>query len=364
MSRRKRRYENRKKNREKKKEYIKQFDNFDNVTSLDALFRSAKSASKGVSWKASVQKYLINIFFRIWKTRKDLIEGKDVRKGFIKFDINERGKTRHIQSVHFEERVVQKSLCLNVIYPVFSRKLIYDNYASQKGKGTHFALVRLEKLLRKFIRKNGTDGYVLIIDFKNYFGNINHEKMKEIYYETFEDKKLINLSFDFIDAFGDVGLGLGSETSQVNAITFLTKLDYYIKSNFKFYGKYMDDSFIFHKDKDVLKNFLKEITEKFEEMGVVINTSKTRIIKLKRGFIFLKTRFFVTDTGKIIKKPCRCAITRERRKLKRQARLFKNGDLTIDEVRQSYESWKGSMKYKNARKSVYSMEKLYKKIFS
>lgn len=363
MSRRKRRFENRKKKRILKNKFIEVYDNFERISSLEALYKSAKMASKGVNWKASTQKYMNNILFRIWKTRQDLLKGKDIRKGFIKFDIYDRGKTRHIQSVHFEERVVQKSFCQFAVYPIFSRKVILDNYASQKGKGTHFALSRIEKFLKEYIKENGTDGYILKIDFKSYFANIDHDKLKEIYRIYFKDKNILKLSDDFIDAFGERGLGLGSEASQMSAIMFTDKIDKFIKIKYRSFGKYMDDSLIICKDKDELKTFLSILKEKYSEMNIVLNENKTHISKLSKGFIFLKTRFIITKEGKIIKRPCKDAITRERRKLKKQIKLFKNGDITKEEIKQSFESWKGSMLKRNARQTVYNVEKLYKKIF-
>ena len=55
----------------------------------------------------------------------------------------------------------------------------------------------------------------------------------------------------------------------------------------------------------------------YSEYGIVINKKKTKIVDLKHGFTFLKTHFYITETGRIIKKPCRDSITRERRKLKK-----------------------------------------------
>ena len=45
--------------------------------------------------------------------------------------------------MHYRDRVVQHSLCDNVIAPYMERHLIYDNSASRIGKGTHFAMDRL-----------------------------------------------------------------------------------------------------------------------------------------------------------------------------------------------------------------------------
>ena len=366
MGRRQKRYERRQKERaEKRKIKLVPYSNFENVISYSSLYKAAWEASKGVKWKASVQKYLLNIFPNIYKTRKALLEGKDVRKGFIEFNISERGKQRHIKSVHFQERVVQKSLCQNALYPVLTYNLIMDNGASQKGKGMHFASKRLENFLRRYYKKYGNEGYVLVIDFRKYFDNINHEKMKELYRKYFEDERLLKLINDFLDAFGDIGLGLGSETSQISAVAYINSIDHYIKEKAKIMGyeRYVDDSDIIHNSKEHINELLEVLKGKYSEYGISLNERKTHITKIKNGFTFLKTRFYLTDTGKVVKKPCRDSITRERKRLKRQASLVEKGLLDLKGVSQSYESWKGSMKHRNARKSVYNMQKLYDTLF-
>lgn len=365
MSRRKSRYERRKKKREENKEKLKQYDNFDNTASIAALFKAAKKASNGVFWKASVQRYILNILFRCVKTHRELIAGKDIRKGFIEFDLCERGKLRHIKSVHFEERVVQKSICDNALYPILTNSLIYDNAASQKGKGTHFAENRLVNHLRWFLKHYGRNGYILLIDFKGYFDSIPHEPLKDNFRDKFSDSRLIKLADDFVDAFGEIGLGLGSETSQINAIAHINKIDHYIKEveKVKCYGRYMDDSYIILPDKDELNNLYDRLKKMYQAAGVIVNENKTQIISLKHCFKFLKTRFFITSSGRIVKKPCRERITKERRKLKRQAALVEKGIMTVEEVLQSYQSWKGSMQHRHARKTIRNMDILYNKLF-
>lgn len=365
MSRRKGRYERRQQKRESKKEYLKQYNDFNNLISLKSLYKAAKKAACGVSWKASVQRYILSILFRTMHTKGNLLKGKDIRQGFIEFDLNERGKIRHIKSVHFNERVVQKSICTNAMNPVLIKSVIYDNAASQKGKGTHFSLNRLTEHLHKFYRQHGNKGYVLSIDFKGYFESIPHDVLKENFRKKFTDERVIKLADDFVDAFGERGLGLGSETSQINAVVHINKVDHYIKEveRIKYYGRYMDDSYIIHHDKGYLEELLYELIDRYAELGVTINRKKTHISDLKHGFIFLKTRFFLTDTGKVIKKPCRDSITRERRKLKKQAKLYQQGIMTLDEVKQSYNSWRGSMIHKDAHKSIYNMDMLFKKLF-
>lgn len=60
--------------------------------------------------------------------------------------------------------------------------LIYDNGASQVGKGMAFTRRRLSTHLSKYYQKYKTweNGYILQIDFSKFFDNIQHDKIKEI----------------------------------------------------------------------------------------------------------------------------------------------------------------------------------------
>lgn len=360
----------RRKRREKehskrRKERLGEYDSYERVASMDSLYKAADAAQKGVSWKASVQRYNMSRMMHIYRTHEDLMSGKDIRKGFICFDIVERGKLRHIKSVRFSERVVQKSICQNALSPILTNPLIYDNGANQKGKGTQFSLNRLVIHLTRHVRRHGREGGILLIDFSDYFGRIDHEALHRMYEDAIHDDKLRALALSFVDAFGDKGLGLGSETSQINAIYLRSPLDHYIKEilRIKGYGAYMDDSYLIHDSISYLKECLKQITEFCARYGIVINPVKTKICDLKHGFTFLKTRFFITGTGHIIKKPCREAITRERRKLKRQKGLLDRGELSFDAIRTSYASWRGSMIKKDAYNATRNMDDLFDQLF-
>lgn len=210
--------------------------------------------------------------------------------------------------------------------------------------------------MREFLRKHGK-GYILTIDFSKYFENIQHQPLIDFYNKNLTDEKVKNMLTGFISAY-DKGLGLGSETSQFNAILYVNKIDHYIKHHFKYYGRYMDDSYIIHSDKKELENFLEELKVLYSDYKVVLNPKKTKIFSFKQHFTFLKTRHKITDE-KIVKKPARSCIVRERRRLKKQIKLHEKGVLTFEQINRSFVSWRGSMKHRNARKSVFEMEKLF-----
>lgn len=161
------------------------------------------------------------------------------------------------------------------------------------------------------------------------------------------------------------GLGLGSEDNQTIAVSYPNKLDHYIKEVLQIheYARYMDDGYLIHESKEYLEYCLQEIRRICAELKIELNEKKTRIVKLSHGFTFLKTQIYLTDTGKILRKPCRKAVVRQRRKLVRQYRKFLAGELSFEDIRCSYASWRGCMEKKQARRTIHSMNRLFDRLF-
>ncbi|EEA89606.1 hypothetical protein COLSTE_02147 [Collinsella stercoris DSM 13279] len=337
----------------------------ESIADLDNLYQSAIDASRGVSWKSSVQRYMLRVVPNIMRARRDLLSGKDFKRGFIEFDIFERGKLRHICSVHFSERVIQKSISRHALAPAIWPTLTEGCAANIKGRGTEYAIKRLKRQLVNHHKRHGERGYILQIDFANYFGNIDHEACKRLIDRALDDDLVKAVVFDQIDAHGTRGLGLGSEPNQVLAVALPSPIDHLMLSTpgILASGRYMDDSYCIALEKSVLYDALKRIESLCDELGIVINRKKTRIVKLSRGFVFLKKRFYFGDGGKVVVRPCRSSITRQRRKLKKQAALVGCGMMTKEQVNQSYQSWRGGMKRLDAHDTVLRMDALYKELF-
>lgn len=349
--------------RHKKKEALKTYDDFNKVFTYRNLYEAYKKCRKGVAWKASTQKHITQAPLNIYRLYKRLKDGSCRSSGFYEFDITERGKKRHIKSVTIEERIVQRCLCDYALNPMLQRSFIYDNGACQKHKGYTFTINRLTKHLQDHKRKHGQDGYILLYDFTKFFDNISHGLIKEIIDKTFTDPKLKGLIHHFINMFGDKGLGLGSAISQTLALASANRLDHYIKEILKIrgYGRYMDDGYLIHPSKAYLKTCLEKIKALCKDLGIVLNPKKTQIIKLSHGFTWLKTRFYVRD--KIIKKPDKKSITRQRRKLKKLKALKDQGTITQEDIYTSFQSWRAHASRCNAWHTIKNMEKLYNELF-
>jgi len=364
------RYERRKAAREAKRaERIGRNDDFANVADLDNLNHAFREARKNVRWKESVQRFEMNRIPSLIEAKRKLLAGEDVREGFVEFTLRERGKVRNIRGLRIAERVIQKCLCDRVLVPILSRPLIYDNGASLKGKGVSFSVNRLIAHLSRFYRQNGfsNTGYALSIDFKGYYDNVDHEILLAMLKEQIKDKQVIKLTEGFIRIFGKgKSLGLGSQVSQIAAIFYPNALDHFIKEKLgvKFYGRYMDDLYLIHSSKAFLENSLSEIEKVCCSLKITVNRKKTRITKLSHGLVFLKGKYSLTETGRVLRLPCRVSSIRMRRKLAKFKNLLESGKMDFADIRAAYQSWRGAfVKRFQAYKKIAKMDEHYNRYF-
>lgn len=349
----------------KKRAACAAYDDFATVFSYAKLYRSYKCCRRGVAWKASVQKYITNAPLNILYTFRELEAGKFRSPGFYEFDLYERGKHRHIRSTGIMERVVQRCLCDNALVPMVGRSFIYDNGASMKDKGYDFSVRRLICHLQQHYRKHGNDGYILLYDFSKFFDNVSHELIKADLHRKFSDGKILALTEHFIDAFGEKGMGLGSQISQVLALLSANRLDHYVKEvlRIKQYGRYMDDGYLIHPSKEYLQNCLEHIKAICAELGITMNEQKTQIVKLSHGFTWLKMRVFLTDTGKVVKKIYKRSVTKMRQKLKKLHKMLLAGKLTFEDIWTTWQSWRSYARRFDAWHAIQNMGQLFDQLF-
>ena len=362
------RYQRRKAERERRiMERSISLGNFEDVFSFRNLYLSGKKSCKTVLWKNSTQRFMGTLLLEVTEIHDQLTYGVFAGKGFIHFVIMERGKLRHIRSVHITERMVQKCLCDKYLVPLYSPAFVFDNGASLKGKGMDFSLGRMAHHLKRHYRQHGRKGGILVFDFSGYFDTAPHEPLFQESERRMHDKRTKVLADSFISAFGDIGLGLGSQISQTEALLLPNPLDHIIKEvlGIKGYGRYMDDGYLIHEDLAYLEHCREVIIAKCNEIGITLNPKKTRIIQLTDSFVYLKTRFFLTETGKVVMKMSKRSTTTMRHKLKIFKRWVEDPDnpFSMADVRSSYESYHGQMKRGNSFKTVQRTDHYFKELF-
>ena len=350
---------------------------FEEVFSFQNLYKAGTRCGKGVGWKGSTQRYLGDIISNTAKTRKALMEGKWKTKGFHEFDLMERGKLRHIRSVHISERVVQRCLCDNVLVPVFSAAFIYDNAASLKKKGVDFAMDRFNCHLQRHFRKHGLRGGILVFDFSDYFAKAQHWPVRMELERRIHDERTRALANECLDNFGPIGYGLGSQISQTAALMLPNRLDHFIKEQLqiKGYARYMDDGYLIHPSKAYLQKCLARMKEICDSLGIILNTKKTKIKRLADGFKFLQVRFKLLETGKVLRKMSYESIKKMQRKLKKFRRWNAEGrtviiggkeihkEFPLSDICKAYESWRGHMRHGNSFHAIQRMDSYFKRLF-
>lgn len=338
---------------------------------LSVLNECAYETTTQSRWKETTQRYISNLLVRNIELQKDVLSHNYTVSPTVNFTLNERGHIRYIEAPIVRDRIVQKSVTKDVLTPLLIPHVIYDNYASIKNRGTTFARKRFEIMLRRYILENGIDGYILFIDIKKYFENIDHDVLKKLIdpFISNENSDVINLIHYIIDtsSHSSKGLNLGSEAPQILALYYLTPMDIFIKvvKGIKYYGRYMDDAFIICKSKEELISLLDEIKKILSMLKLEINNKKTHITKLKHGFTFLQIKYNILQSGKILKRLSHNKIVRERRRLKALYRRFINGFITENDAWNCYQSWRGNIVHDHNAyyKSINSMDNLYFSLF-
>lgn len=360
------RYQRRKAAREqRKREYNARYDNYEKVFDYDRLYEAGTKSCRGVRWKASVQRFESNQLIKVFEIYRALMERKFSSGHFRYFDLFERGHLRHIRSLPIEERTAQRSLCDNALIPILTRSFVYDNGACMKGKGIGFAEKRLTAHLQRYYRKFGNEGYALVFDFSKYFDNADHDVLKAILRKSFADEDIIRITSQFIDDFGDVGLGLGSQISQVLSLALGNRLDHEIKDvmRMRYYVRYMDDGVVLCRSKEELRELMEAINRVCDELNIKLNTKKTHIVKLSRGFTFLKIRYYLQPSGRIVRKIWHSGIKRERRRIKKLRRLYEADRITLQSVVNSTHSWLSHCKRANTYRTRQEMVRRFFAVF-
>ncbi|MCI1784932.1 MAG: RNA-directed DNA polymerase [Bacteroidales bacterium] len=257
---------------------------------------------------------------------------------------------REVFAANFRDRVVHH-LIYNYISPMFERSFIEDCYSCRVGYGTRKGIERLEHHMRSCTDNYRKPAYILKLDIQGYFMSINrsilYEKVEKgmikyagrknkdgiAYCDTFnmdralsliekiifndpitncfirggkKDWEDIPLSKSLFHSAYCCGLPIGNLTSQLFSNIYLNDFDHYVKKDLgvKHYGRYVDDFFIIHPDKQILLYCMARIKIYLKQsLGLVLHPKKIYLQEVRKGVVFLGA----------VEKPYRKYITRNAR---------------------------------------------------
>lgn len=323
---------------------------FEKVVDFNNMYRAFRRAKRGKGFRKSSARFDAAALDGVHTLIHQLRTREYRVSPYSEFKVYEP-KERIIQTTSFKDKVVQHSLCDNVIMPRLEKVFIYDNCAGQKEKGTLFGLDRLSEQMKQFYERYGFDGYILKCDIRKFFYSISHEQLKDIVeYHFGHDPDVLWLCNLYIDSTTGKGMPLGNQINQGFALLYLDGMDKLIKYELgiEFYGRYMDDFWMIHPSKQYLKHCLQVITVYLESLSLELN-DKTQIFPFKNGVSYLGFHTYISETGKPIRRLKNQNKRNAQRKFLKMAKLAADEKISEETVRSSYGAWKNHISHGDCR---------------
>jgi retron-type reverse transcriptase len=215
--------------------------------------------------------------------------------------------------------------------------------------GTHSALRRFTKFAR-------SSRYVLQCDIQKYFPSIDHEVLKNLLrrkikccdtlwlidtiIDNSNEQFAVNEHFNGDDSSTPHqrrrGLPVGNLTSQFFANVYMNNFDHFIQEQLKVkkYLRYVDDFALFSDDREFLADARLALEEYLDKLRLKIHPIKSQLFETKLGANFLGFRVF-PDYIRVRTENLR----RARRRLKKMQKDYAQGQITLEQVSRSNQSW-------------------------
>lgn len=126
----------------------------------------------------------------------------------------------------------------------------------------------------------------------------------------------------------------------------------------------MDDGQAIHPDIHFLETEGMGGLEKMcDQLGLSLNRKKTRVVPIADYYKWLKTKFIVSPTGKVVLKMNRQSTVIVKRKYRSFKAKVDDGSMTLSDVRCCHNSYRGHMERGNSFKVLQNTEHYFKSIF-
>ena len=320
---------------------------FEKVTDFENLYLAFRRSKRGKGYKKSSARFDMTALDGIHTLRQQLLDKTYKVSEYQEFKVYEP-KERLIQTASFKDKVVQHSLCDNVLMPKLLKIFLPENCAGQIGKGTLYGLNLLKEQMEAVYKKYGRKGYILKCDVAKFFYNISHQQLKDMVHYWISDPDVCWLCDLFIDSTEGKGIPLGNQVNQGFALLYLDGMDKMIRweLGIEYYGRYMDDFYLIHPSKAYLKECLDVIKSYLNTLGLELN-GKTQIFPVKNGVSYLGFHTYLTPDGTVIRKLKNQNKRNAQKRFKRMAKLVVESDLPKKKFLDSYRAWKNHVSHGN-----------------
>jgi RNA-directed DNA polymerase len=314
------------------------------------LYLAFRQARRGKRDRVAVASFEFDLEHNLLALQAEL-SGQTYRPGsYTDFYVYEP-KRRLVSAAPFHDRVVHHALC-QIIEPIWEARFIHTSFACRVGKGTHRALDQCHAWVRQY-------RYAFQGDIVKYFPSIDHQILRGLLSRRIADRRAMWLIDQILasgagilgseypmtyfpgdDLFAAVrprGLPIGNLTSQFWANVYLHELDRFVKHQLRCpaYLRYMDDFVLFSDDKVQLQDWKLAVRGFLaSRLRLVLHPKKSLVFPVKVGVDFCGFRLYPTH-----RRLRRSSVRRFVRRFRRQREAYRRGELSLDEMNASVQSW-------------------------
>jgi len=167
-------------------------------------------------------------------------------------------KERQIQKPRFDDEQIVHHMLMRQLRPIVQGRLYRYACGSLPGRGTHYAAKTMKRWRDSY---GGRRFYVFEGDIHHFYDSIDTERLKKKLRRRIRDRQYLEELFKVIDVAAP-GLPKGFYTSPWLANLFMEEFDNFVVQELKpdHYLRYMDNLFIFHKNKKELHRMVRSVS--------------------------------------------------------------------------------------------------------
>lgn len=294
----------------------------------------------------------------------------------------EDGSKRPLGIPSIEDRLIQQCI-KQVLEPICEAKFYEHSYGFRPNRGTHHAIAR-----SLFLMNIAKYRYVVDVDIKGFFDNVDHGKLlKQIYTLGIRDKRLICIISKMLKAeikgigIPTKGVPQGGILSPLLSNIVLNELDWWVasqwdknsvqvkykawklpksKGNLKrvFLVRYADDFRLYCTNIDYAYRMLEAVKLWLHDrLKLTVNMKKSKVVNLKKEYSeFLGFKFKLRRKSHkwVVKSHIRDkAIERIRNNIKEKVKLIQHGGETVDNAMKFNATVLGIHNYYRVATNVY-----------
>lgn len=237
-----------------------------------------------------------------------------------------RPRYREVFAAEFEDRIIHHWIALR-LEPLFEQVFSDRTFNCRKGKGQLFGIEMLKNDILECSCGYTCDCWICKLDIKGFFMSIDQRMLADMidrfivtYYkgDDIEDLRFLcrtvimhepekdcvrrtpDYLWDYLSADKSLftngegkGIAIGNLFAQLFANFILNELDWHLEDlGFKYHGRYVDDFYFIHEDKEKILAAIPLIRAKLQEMGLRLHPKKFYLQHYTKGVSF---------TGAIVK---------------------------------------------------------------